>query len=401
MSLRRIEQVLFFSCLIFLPTQLGKHFWPQFSLVYSLPIDYLSPTLYFWDILILSLILIWVIHKPKINWTAVNLGLIFILTLLPSLISAVNIGAGLVQLFQIMMSLLFGVYLASQNLEKIKKLLAVSLSLAVFYESIIAILEFLSGSSLNIWILGERNFSLNTPAIATFNYLGQLFLRPYATFPHPNVLGVFMVITLSLIWVFKDEFSRSWSFLNILLASLTTLLTFSRATILVLFVELLIGLKKRIKYLIIPIIILLPILWIRYNSAFNFESLSIVRREELAGIALNDFGSSPIFGIGLNNFINRTSSSNLISGTSRFLQPVHNIFLLSLAETGVLGFGGFILLLGFPVLKLWRGKDKKLNQTLLLIWASIFFLGMFDHYFLTLPQGQRLLFLIWGLSMLG
>lgn len=401
MSLKKKEKALFFLCLIFLPTQLGKHFWPSFSLVYSIPIDYLSPTLYFWDLLVSGLIFFWVLNKPKINWLAVNLGMVFILGLLPSLFFASNPGASLVALGRFLVVLLFGVYIASHKLEEIKKPLFLGLTIAVFYESSIAALEFLLGHSLNIWILGERSFSLNTPAIATFNYLGQLFLRPYATFPHPNVLAAFMLISTALIWVLKEELWKEWKFLNLGLAGITTLLTFSRAAILVLLVELVVGLRRKIRYLIIPAVILLPILWIRYNSAFNFDNLSIIRREELAVIALNDLKVSPVFGIGLNNFINQTASSNLIAGTSRFLQPVHNIFLLLLSEVGLVGFLTFCLMIGWPICRLWQKRGEKFSKGLLFTWGSVIFLGMFDHYFLTLPQGQRMLFLIWGLSMLG
>ena len=35
-SLKPLEKTLFFLAVLFLPTQLGKHFWPDFSFVYSL-----------------------------------------------------------------------------------------------------------------------------------------------------------------------------------------------------------------------------------------------------------------------------------------------------------------------------------------------------------------------------
>ena len=74
------------------------------------------------------------------------------------------------------------------------------------------------------------------------------------------------------------------------------------------------------------------------------------------------------------------------------MQPVHNIFLLGLAETGLLGFLGLIILITIPIRKIWG------NKKFMIIWGTILFLGLFDHYFLTLPQGYRLLFLMWGLS---
>jgi len=37
-------------------------------------------------------------------------------------------------------------------------------------------------------------FTISTPAVAKFDFYGSQFLRPYATFPHPNVLSAFMLI---------------------------------------------------------------------------------------------------------------------------------------------------------------------------------------------------------------
>src|SRR5581483_7422034 len=47
-----LEKLLFFLSILFLPSQLGKHFWPTFSYVEGIRIDYLSPTLYLTDVLI-------------------------------------------------------------------------------------------------------------------------------------------------------------------------------------------------------------------------------------------------------------------------------------------------------------------------------------------------------------
>jgi len=104
---------------------------------------------------------------------------------------------------------------------------------------------------------------------------------------------------------------------------------------------------------------------------------------------------SPLYGVGANNFI-PAQASDLVVGPNRFLQPVHNIFLLALSETGLIGLIGLVGLIGYPIFKPY---SYRLPLTALLPWAVIIFLGMFDHYFLTLPQGYRLLFLVWGLSL--
>src|SRR5579872_2586293 len=54
-----MENLLFYLLILFLPTQLGKHFLPNFSIIQGIRIDYLSPTVYFTDILICLLFTLW------------------------------------------------------------------------------------------------------------------------------------------------------------------------------------------------------------------------------------------------------------------------------------------------------------------------------------------------------
>ena len=115
--MKKIENVLLFLTLLFLPTQLGRHFWPDFSYIYSLKIDYLSPTLYFWDILVIGLLILFFLQKPKINKLALNILLFFLLSQALSLFGAKNTGAGLVRLEQYAIAGLFGVYLASNKIQ--------------------------------------------------------------------------------------------------------------------------------------------------------------------------------------------------------------------------------------------------------------------------------------------
>lgn len=373
--MKRVEETLLFLTLLFLPTQLGKHFWQQFSFIYSLKIDYLSPTIYFWDLLVLGLVGFWLINKPKINKLALNLLLIFLLSQALSLMGAQNIGAGLVRLEQYAVAGLFGLYLASNKVQ-----IFLPLMLGVLFESGLAVLQFFKGGTLGLWILGERSFSITTPGIAKFNFYGLEFLRPYGTFPHPNVLAGYMLV---MILILRSK--------KIAIAAITIFLTMSRATIFLGFIFLF---KKNRKIFLILLIILSPILFTRFEALFSYDNLTFLRREELTVNAWNLFLKNPLFGVGLNNFI--PSQEDLIAGPSRFLQPVHNIFLLALSETGIIGFLGFVILF-FPAFKL-SPKPLPCRQAGYTL-VTIFFLGFFDHYFLTLPQGYRLLFLIWGLSL--
>ena len=168
--MKRAEQLLLFLVLFFLPTQLGKHFWPNFSHIFSLRIDYLSPTIYFWDILVLILITIFLINRKAFSKTSLNLGLFFLLTQIISLLAAsllvnnLNIGAALVRVAQYAIALLFGLYIAS-NKETSKRVLFFGISSAVIFQSLLGISQLISEKTIGFWILGERSFSISTPAI--------------------------------------------------------------------------------------------------------------------------------------------------------------------------------------------------------------------------------------------
>ena len=402
LNLKKVEETLLFLTVFFLPTQLGKHFWPDFSFVYSLPIDYLSPTLYFWDILVILLCIIFIIKKEHINRKAIILFYFFIFIESLSLLISQNIGVGLVRLEQYLISGLFGVYIASCDLSRVKNILFWGLGLSIIMESSLAILQFIKGETLGLWILGERTFSISTPGIAKFDFKGIQFLRPYGTFPHPNVLAGFMVIAPLIVVTLretKDIYSSLAFKMTVFFAGVATILSVSRVAILTGYLEAAFLLNRKWKMILVGVVlILLPFIFIRFSSIFTFDSLTILRREELAENSWKMFTSSPIMGIGLNNFI-PSSAQGLISGPSRFLQPVHNIFLLTLSETGLVGLLGLLITFGYPVWKLIKLRITNNEQrTLLIIWGVIIFLGIFDHYFLTLPQGYRLLFLIWGLS---
>ena len=402
LQLKRIERSLLFLTLLFLPTQLGKHFWPNFSYVYSLPIDYLSPTLYFWDLLAALLLLVFILQRQHVKKIALNLFLIFflsqVLSLIPLALSgkSLNLGAGLVRVQQYLLAGLFGVYLSSINLNQVKSIIFWSLGLSILGQSVLAILQFNKGATLGLWFIGERTFSLSTPGIAKFDFYGRQFLRPYATLPHPNVLAAFLILMAVLLTIFFShikEFKMIVLRLVTALAGLTVLLTVSRAAIAAGLMVALILLRNKGRIILMVItLILFPILFTRFSTILSFDQLSLIRREQLSQSAIQMWLFSPHLGIGLNNFI-PISSSRIIVGPSRFLQPVHNIFLLELSETGIVGLTGFLVLIGYPILRLFK------QRTFLLIWMIIIFLGMFDHYFLTLPQGYRMLFLIWGLSL--
>ena len=106
------------------------------------------------------------------------------------------------------------------------------------------------------------------------------------------------------------------------------------------------------------------------------------------------FLDNPLTGIGLNQFTAVLPSYGVITAYTSFLQPVHNIYLLWLSETGLVG----ILLLFL----LFRFISKQTPQYPLLSTVPIIMfmiIGTFDHYPLTIQTGQLLSVLALALSI--
>ena len=400
-----LEKTLFFLVILFLPTQLGKHFWPQSSSIFSIRIDYLSPTIYFWDLLMLSLFTIFIINSYQKRHLTINkpflyLAGFFLLTQGLSIIFAINPEGSLVRLKDYFIASLLGLYISSIDFTKNKSLFFSSLALSSVLTSFLAISQFLLGRSIGLWIIGERTFDVAQPLIAKFNFYEQVFLRPYATFPHPNMLAAFLVLILPLLNYGLTEKLKTFKLFNSLLTATTIFITFSRPALLLISFQIILIFRRFWKLLLIAGVLIFPLTFVRLSSIFTYDSLAILRRRELTDYALKIFPENPVFGVGLNNFINTLASNHVLIGTSRFLQPVHNIFLFTLAETGLVGLIGLLALLGFSILQTLKNQSP-LSKVLLGNLIMIIFLGLFDHYFLTLPQGQRLLFLIIGLCFIA
>jgi len=71
----------------------------------------------------------------------------------------------------------------------------------------------------------------------------------------------------------------------------------------------------------------------------------IVDRMKLNQVALNMIGAHPLLGAGINTFVDTMKQYDTTGVTYYFPQPVHNVFLLVAAETGLVGLGLFLLLM--------------------------------------------------------
>lgn len=115
-----------------------------------------------------------------------------------------------------------------------RETMATALLVSALFQGTIALFQFFLQHSIDLSWIGEQNISPETLGAAKFFVQNELFLRPYGTLVHPNILACFLGI--SFFFGKESRFSKLRWFLLF-----PILLTFSRAgitaTILGIFME--------------------------------------------------------------------------------------------------------------------------------------------------------------------
>lgn len=381
----RLSSFFFLAILASLPVQLGKFFWPDFSYVLGIPIDYRAVTLYFTDFLLIFYLIFFSIENFK-NFQAIaknrrTLIISLVLINLYLFANAIFIGgeASIYFSLKFLEFSLFG-FFASLTLEipEVYRSALKVLALTVLWQSGLVVSQFVLQRSLGLWFLGERSFDSSTVGIAHGQILTKQFLRPYGTFPHPNVAAAFFAISMIILASQKRIFAT--------LAFLVMLLTFSKSAILAIACAHLAQTTK-LKYFLLSLAFLTVLVLAFLKSLPESQVASIAERLVLSQAALDISLKNPFFGVGSSNFISELAKLNLTSLSEvRLLQPVHNVFLLILAEEGIVGLLLFTIFL-LIVLKSSRSPVKIALFVAILIFASV------DHFFWTLNQGKLLFWL--------
>ncbi len=413
----KLRKTIFFLIVLFISFQVGLHFWPKFSYIFGARIDYLSPTIYFLDILIILYILLSAPSLVKGNIKPVKSNLLkillafFFLDLILNIFISKSPTAHIFGVAKFLEFGLFGFTVAQTFKKKEIGYFVKTLALSAVISSILAIWQFFSQSSIGgFWyFLGERTFNIMTVGISTVN-LNQQVLRPYGAFPHPNVLAFFLMIATVFCFyqLGYEKRNREKIILvgTILLASFALLLTFSRIVILLtvcgFIYEVYTKANRNVRLCLLVLSIVLTFTLVQsLGSEFLLRGIDL--RRELLEQSFIIFSDNPYFGIGLNNFF--IHQIPLIKSISPIIfQPVHNIFVLALLSLGIFGFWALpavLVLASRSVIQKMKAKDlyvKGFYKSVLFVLISIIIVGIFDHFFLTLEQGQIMLALILGFS---
>lgn len=361
-----------------LPTQLGLHFWPAFSRVAGIKIDYLSPTLYLLDPFLIALVALnfrQILFLLKKHRFATLTFILFVVFNTLFSISPLN------SLFWWLRTILYFFVFISFRLRKLTwENIHIPLFLGTLAVVFIEIAQLYLQSSVGgpLYFLGERAFSGSTPGLGHFNFLGRDIIRPMSIFSHANSLAGYLLLVF---YLFTQKSAKIY---QRLVPFLGILLSLSKSAIVAL-ACVIFNLKPEIMILgALALTLIQPLL---QNFSSNWQSLS----DRLFYYPyLNKISPfKPITGIGLGSFI--PSLGKNLPGSFLVpdkLQPIHNLIFLYVSELGVLG----TVLLGLTLLvqKVYRILS---SPPVLGLIALVLFTGAFDHYSWTLPQ-NKLIFLL-------
>ncbi len=361
----RLENFFLVLFIFFLPSQLGLHFWPEWSQVGNIRVDYLSPILYFTDLLFLPLLIFR--HKNTRITPPFPFIVVALVNTLVSIIPWFTIYKWM-RVWQLLYLSRTISNLSSTQLKLVKK----TLSLAVLWVSVIAILQFATKSSLGglFYWLGERPLSMTSPAIAKIDLLGFWYgIRSYSVFPHPNALAGFLVLGgLALSAMSKTNSPKISAISNIALLSTASLSGWTAKS--------LIAQTKIFKT--ISLFGLITILIVKLPTVLNSASF---RLEGLLPLKILP-SERLLVGYGLGNSVPALAGLSAIPVSYRtYLQPIHNSLLVLISEVGLIT----ILLL---VHKL---KLPKLSPEIKAILLVVSITGLLDHYWITSHQNSLLL----------
>lgn len=285
------------------------------------------------------------------------------------------------------------------------------ITLAVF-QAILGLWQFHVQHMVGLTWLGEYLAPLGTPGLAMIDTAAGKLLRAYGTFPHPNILGAFLVVGLafSLYRVSRETWimRRIWHEISMALLILGIFVTFSRVawiaaacvTLGFLIYTYLRSKQKRAGTIaFVTIVSCATILGVWNDLLFTRlsdipASKSYQDRGAYNKQALEIFKSWPILGTGPGNYI--PIMRQMFHVEPWQYQPPHNAFIFILAELGIIGLLFFIGFMWNAFRATWTGTQSDMKFVLLAASLALLAMSNFDHFLVTIQQGQLMLAVMLG-----
>jgi len=235
------------------------------------------------------------------------------------------------------------------------------------------------------------------------------WLRSYGTFPHPNILGGFLALSLALIAINDDPRLSRLRAVALVAGLVALLLTFSRAAWLAVLLGAATGLfatpgakvtllriRGRLAVALALALFMLVVL-VRVGSQGSLvERNSMDTRRFYDSVAWKVVARG--IPVGAGNLV--LAQQHLLGAASAGSEPAHDVFLIALAELGPLGPAAWLSILGSLLAVAWlRRADRSARAGPLVAAAVLAPLLLFDHYLWTQSPGRVLLVLTLALLM--
>lgn len=291
---------------------------------------------------------------------------------------------------------------------------------SIFLQAVLGIYQFLTQNTLTCKYLGLASHNPSVLGASVIETESGRWLRAYGGLDHPNIFGGVLAISLILaayLLAKKKTLNTSrqvWSsiflFIFYFISLYALFFTFSRSAWLALalgFIALLIVfLKKKDKWIlsrflalmffsvVLVGIVALPykeLILVRFNGQARLEQKSIIERQLYTIQAKNILQKNLLSGVGVGNYSVALSLADEKKEPAWAYQPVHNVFLLLWAESGVFSLLSFLI---FLFLLIRYGRREIFAWAILL---PILVLMFFDHWLISLPFGVMFFFFLLAL----
>jgi O-antigen ligase len=307
--------------------------------------------------------------------------------------------------------------LISASYDFIKLLL--SFFLGIFFQASLGIWQFISQSSFASKWLGIALHNPAQPGVSVIETIGadgigERWLRAYGGLDHPNILGGLMVIGLLLIFSLSnkktDKIKKIYKggifyYFIIFIFILSLFFSFSRASWLAFGAGILIIIiftflekdwlkQKSLLEIILASSLLIIIPFFTYQNLVDtrlyanerLEQKSINERTVYLNEAQLIVKENWFVGTGIGNY---TLNIKEDEKNPYDYQPVHNVFLLILAEAGFFGFASFLALIFYFA---YLGVKNTKNYLVFPLLFALVLIMLFDHWLWSFHFG---IFLFW------
>jgi O-antigen ligase len=291
-------------------------------------------------------------------------------------------------------------------------------------QAILGIYQFLTQSTFAFKWLGLALNKTEGLGTSVVEFGDERWLRAYGSLPHPNIFGGFLAVCLILVilnlWRLnrqladQESVAKKYYYLNLfywlslILIGFGLIISFSRSAwlgsglvFIFLFlwpffkkarVERIVNLKVATAFIMLAVMFLVSfpseLITTRFKGQTRLERLSLIERQASLEQSQEILRTNWYKGVGPGNYLIKLQQFQPDLHWWQF-QPVHNIYLIVLAELGIVGLVLFVLIIIFILRK--RSEYWPLLFVLLLI-------ALFDHYLWTLYFGTMLWWLVLAFS---